>query len=250
MIVYVNEENKVGYYAVIPSTVLFNKELRANEKLLYAVITVLANKEGYCYASNNYLADLFNSKPHTVSNWISHLNKLGFVYVELIRNDKNEIIQRRIFINDIPYATKMTYPYSIKITESMSQKRQDNNINIKIDRFFLYLINKEHKNPEKMTKDEERSFKELLEKYELNYNQEQISFFTEENIEKVKTIIYALKNIYVSSRKFLIAKLTREELIFIYDKCKNKQIEYNDTKNEINNFYEYYYSSLIRKIES
>ena len=43
MIVYVNEENKVGYYAVIPSTVLFNKELRANEKLLYAVITVLAN---------------------------------------------------------------------------------------------------------------------------------------------------------------------------------------------------------------
>ena len=132
----------------------------------------------------------------------------------------------------------------------MSQKRQDNNINIKIDRFFLYLINKEHKNPEKMTKDEERNFKELLEKYELNYNQEQISFFTEENIEKVKTIIYALKNIYVSSRKFLIAKLTREELIFIYDKCKNKQIEYNDTKNEINNFYEYYYSSLIRKIES
>ena len=250
MIIYVNEENKVGYYAVIPSTVLFNKELRANEKLLYAVITVLANKEGYCYASNNYLADLFNSKPHTVSNWISHLNKLGFVYVELIRNDKNEIIQRRIFINDIPYATKMTYPYPIKITESMSQKRQDNNINIKIDRFFLYLINKEDKNPEKMTKDEERNFKELLEKYELNYNQEHISFFTEENIEKVKIIIYALKNIYVSSRKFLIAKLTREELIFIYDKCKNKQIEYNDPKNEINNFYEYYYSSLIRKIES
>ena len=101
-----------------------------------------------------------------------------------------------------------------------------------------------------MTKDEERNFKELLEKYELNYNQEHISFFTEENIEKVKIIIYALKNIYVSSRKFLIAKLTREELIFIYDKCKNKQIEYNDTKNEINNFYEYYYSSLIRKIES
>ena len=132
----------------------------------------------------------------------------------------------------------------------MSQKRQDNNINIKIDRFFLYLINKEDKNPEKMTKDEERNFKELLERYELNYNQEHISFFTEENIEKVKIIIYALKNIYVSSRKFLIAKLTREELIFIYDKCKNKQIEYNDTKNEINNFYEYYYSSLIRKIES
>ena len=63
-----NEESKIGYYAVIPSTVLFNEELKSNEKLLYAVITALANKEGYCYASNNYLADLFNSKAHTISN--------------------------------------------------------------------------------------------------------------------------------------------------------------------------------------
>ena len=79
-----NEENKIGYYAVIPSTVLFNEELKSNEKLLYAVITALANKEGYCYASNNYLADLFNSKAHTISNWISHLNKLNFVYFKKI----------------------------------------------------------------------------------------------------------------------------------------------------------------------
>ncbi len=245
-----NEENKIGYYAVIPSTVLFNKELKANEKLLYAVITVLANKEGYCYASNNYLADLFNSKPHTISNWISHLNKLNFVYVELIRKDKNEIIQRRIYINDIPYVTKMTYPYSIKMTEGMSQKRQDNNINIKIDRFFIYLIKNEKQNPEIMTKEEERGFRELLDKFELNYNEELISIFAEENIEKLKIIIYALKDIYISTRRNLITKLTRDELIFIYDKCKNKQNEYNNTSNEINNFYDYYYTSLVRKMES
>lgn len=245
-----NEENKLGYYAIIPSTVLFNKELKANEKLLYAVITVLANKEGYCYASNNYLADLFNSKPHTISNWISHLNKLNFVYVELVRNNKNEIIQRRIYINDIPYVTKITYPYSIKMTEGMSQKRQDNNINKKIDRFFIYIIKKEKENPEKMTKDEDIGFKELLERYELNYTEELINIFAEENIEKLKIIIYALKDIYISTRKSLITKLTRDELIFIYDKCKTKENEYKNTTNEINNFYEYYYTSLIKKLES
>ena len=32
-----NEENKIGYYAVIPATILFNKDLKANEKLLYAI---------------------------------------------------------------------------------------------------------------------------------------------------------------------------------------------------------------------
>ena len=67
-----NEENKIGYYAVIPATILFDKELKPNEKLLYAVITALSNKEGYCYASNTYLGDLFNVVPHTISIWVSH----------------------------------------------------------------------------------------------------------------------------------------------------------------------------------
>lgn len=244
-----NEENKIGYYAVIPSTVLFNEELKPNEKLLYAVITTLANKEGYCYASNNYLADLFNSKAHTISNWISHLNKLNFVYVELIKNNKNEIIQRRIYINDIPYVTKITYPYSIKKLEGMSQKGQDNNINIKIDRFFNYIIKKESENPENMTLDQEVRFMELLEKLELNYTEELINIFTKENIEKLKIIIYALKELIISNKSILVNRATREKFIYVYDNCKNKQEEYQDTSKEINNFFEYYYISLIKELE-
>lgn len=53
-----NQEN-VGYYSVIPATVLYNKELKANEKLLYAIITSLACKEGYCFATNKYLAEKY-----------------------------------------------------------------------------------------------------------------------------------------------------------------------------------------------
>ena len=90
-----NEENKIGYYAVIPATVLFNEKLKSNEKLLYAIITVLSNKEGYCFASNSYLANLLKAKPHTVSKWVSHLKELGFVCLDIIKNDKLEIIQRK-----------------------------------------------------------------------------------------------------------------------------------------------------------
>ena len=68
-----NENNKIGYYAIIPSTILFNEKIKSNEKLLYAVITVLSNKEGYCYASNGYLARLLNAQPHTIS-------KMGFTF--------------------------------------------------------------------------------------------------------------------------------------------------------------------------
>ena len=51
-----NQDN-VGYYSIIPATILYNKELKANEKLLYAIITSLACKEGYCFAINKYLAE-------------------------------------------------------------------------------------------------------------------------------------------------------------------------------------------------
>ena len=89
----------------------------------------------------------------------------------------------------------------------------------------------------------------LLEKLELNYTEELLKIFTEENIEKLKIIIYALKELFTSSKKQLITKAKREDLIFVYDNCKNKQSEYQETNKEINNFFEYYYISLIRELE-
>lgn len=169
--------------------------------------------------------------------------------MDLIRNNKNEIIQRRIYINDIPYVTKMTYPYTIKMSEGMSQKRQDNNINIKIDRLFNYIIKKESENPENMTSVQEVKFMEILEKLELNYTEELLKIFTEDNIEKLKIIIYALKDLSISNRSILLNRATREKLIYVYDNCKNKQEEYQDTSKEINNFFEYYYISLIKELE-
>ena len=39
-----SEENQISYYAVIPATIRYNKELKPAEKLIYAEITALANK--------------------------------------------------------------------------------------------------------------------------------------------------------------------------------------------------------------
>ena len=107
------KENKeaIGYYSVIPATVLYNKDLKANEKLLYAIITSLASKEGYCFASNKYLAEKLDVNPKTISSWISDLKDRGFIIVELIRNENNQIIQRKIYINDSPYPLNNGYKY-------------------------------------------------------------------------------------------------------------------------------------------
>ena len=52
------EENIINYYAIIPSTVRYDPDLKPSEKLLYGEITSLTNKMGYCFATNKYFADL------------------------------------------------------------------------------------------------------------------------------------------------------------------------------------------------
>ena len=126
---YVKENKEsIGYYSVIPATVLYNKELKANEKLLYAIITSLACKEGYCFASNKYLAEKLDVNPKTISSWISDLKNKNFIVVELIRNENNQIIQRKIYINDVPYPLNNGYQYQSKNGQAIHQKVEDNNI--------------------------------------------------------------------------------------------------------------------------
>ena len=121
-------QEKVGYYSVIPATVLYNKELKANEKLLYAIITSLACKEGYCFASNKYLAEKLDVNPKTISSWISDLKNKNFIVVELTRNENNQIVQRKIYINDVPYPLNNEYQYQSKNGQAIHPKVEDNNI--------------------------------------------------------------------------------------------------------------------------
>lgn len=251
-----NEQNKPAYYAVIPSEVRYCEELKYAERLLYGEITALAGKEGYCFATNRYFAELYDVIPGTISRWISHLESLRFIKIEIIKDNRNQILERRIYINDIhrdfivnTYKQNKQYPYEQKEQYPISRKAQYNNINNnKIERFFYYIVGRTNRNPEKFTKDEEIKFRELLKKIGFDYTGEMLYMFTEENLEKLKIIIYALRKLLKSSRKALISKVTREEILFVYDNCKDKQLENERTDNEINDFFEYYYKSLVKSL--
>lgn len=133
-----NQDN-VGYYSVIPATILYNKELKANEKLLYAIITSLACKEGYCFASNNYFAEELGVHPKTISSWISDLRNKNYLKVDIVRKENKQIIQRKIYINDVPYPLNNGYQYQSKNGQAIHQNMEDNNIrfNNKDHRKFL-----------------------------------------------------------------------------------------------------------------
>ena len=109
MIAIVKDEEiqRIGYYAVIPATVLFNERLKPNEKLLYALITALSNKEGYCYASNKYLGEKLGVDPVTVSRWITDLRRNNYAFLVLFSPYSSPFFQ-----NPFPISKRQTSLFS------------------------------------------------------------------------------------------------------------------------------------------
>ena len=64
------------YYAIIPANVRYDENIPLGAKLMYGEITALSNKEGYCWASNNYFAALYKVHPNTIQNWITALKEV------------------------------------------------------------------------------------------------------------------------------------------------------------------------------
>jgi DNA-binding transcriptional ArsR family regulator len=98
-----NDDKKAdpGYYAVIPANVRYDRSLSPNAKLLYGEITALSNKEGYCWASNSYFANLYGVDKSSVSHWIKSLAKAGYVRIELVYAEgKPNVERRKIYIAD------------------------------------------------------------------------------------------------------------------------------------------------------
>ena len=93
------EKKTPAYYAIITADVRYDKELKANEKLLYGEITALANKNGFCWAENGYFAELYDVTTRTVSDWISNLVDKGYLKREIIKDNKNRVKGRKLFIN-------------------------------------------------------------------------------------------------------------------------------------------------------
>lgn len=91
-----------GYYAILPATVRYDKNLTPSAKLLYAEITALSNSKGYCWASNKYFADLYGVGKNSISNWIKNLKDNGYIDIRMIyRENSVSIKERHIFIRDL-----------------------------------------------------------------------------------------------------------------------------------------------------
>ena len=225
-----SKKEQPNYYAIIPATVRYDTNLKSAEKLLYGEITSLANKNGYCYAQNKYFADLYNVTAVSISRWISHLQELGYIKTEIIRNENKEIISRNIYIVDRPYYQKNQYPYIQKSKEGINKIVKDNNIKYNIDDLFYLIINNSNEIPQE--------FLTIIDRLEFNYASYMIEYMKKDKINMIKNIIYVLYNLYNSNFEFILQNINREHLVNLY---------FLAVENKPHNILNYYKKSIINE---
>lgn len=106
---------------VIPAEIYEDERLSAEEILLFGLVANLANKTGYCYASNQWLGKKRGVDDRTVRRWLEGLEKHGYIKRDL--PTKGEAEPRRIYIvtrgrtfdapprtNDAEGRTKLSHP--------------------------------------------------------------------------------------------------------------------------------------------
>lgn len=89
---------KPNFYAVIPADVRYDEHLTPNAKLLYAEISSLIGKEGFCYASNAYFLEVFGFSEKTTSRLIATLETYGYVKRVISRDKTGKVDMRKIYL--------------------------------------------------------------------------------------------------------------------------------------------------------
>jgi len=78
-------------YCKIPTFVKNNKNINSNAKLLYGDILLLCHQNGYCYATNKFLADNLNLKPRTITKLIKELREANLITVTYTKENVRKI---------------------------------------------------------------------------------------------------------------------------------------------------------------
>ena len=134
--------SRPAYYAVIPADVRYDDQLPANAKLLYGEISALIGADGFCFAGNQYFADIYRCTPESIARLITKLEKAGYIHRELDRDKSGQIVRRKIYLK---VSAPDTQPLNNIVTTSQQNCWEGIDKNVKDTNTSITNIEKENK---------------------------------------------------------------------------------------------------------
>ncbi len=144
---------EMPYAAIIPFKILSDKQLHASVKIFYGCLVGLAKNEGYCFASDDQLAEMFGVSDRQITRWLGLLEKKNYISRHTVnvphRNDNGVTLwtkTRKIYVGEgfsknicgsdtnvssetdmdvCSYETDMDVAYKYKSLSKKEKKKED-----------------------------------------------------------------------------------------------------------------------------
>ena len=149
---------KPNYYAVIPASVRYDERLPPNAKLLYGEITALCNKEGRCWASNNYFAELYGMTKKSISRLIQQLHVFGYIemtveykegtrqiskrYLQICGGGMDKIVEGGIPKKEEDNNTSINIKFNIPTIDELEEYKNEKGYQCDVQQFYDYHSSK------------------------------------------------------------------------------------------------------------
>ncbi len=89
------DTEELGMFVFFPTKLL--EVLTPRQAVIMGMIIGMAKKSGYAYPTNKTISSILNMTPITVQRELAYLEAAGFIRRELLRNEKLEVLSRRIY---------------------------------------------------------------------------------------------------------------------------------------------------------
>lgn len=222
-------------YSICMNKWALDKDIKTELGLLLIISSLCAEK-GYCYASNEYLASLFDMTEQSVSNKIKKLEEKEYIEV-IYKYRGSQVISREIRL-------KIYYIDHIKkIIPTVKENFKDNNIsnkNISINRKEIYKEKKmsfgEYKRVKLTQEEYERLIKEFGKEY-IDQKILQLDEYIESNNNKNKYTNFNLVLRKAIREDWFTKKSYKKENV--EPEWLNKEIKKEEISNETKRILQY-----------
>lgn len=226
--------DRPNYYAVIPADVRYDKRLKAIEKLMYGEITALTQKEGECWATNQYFSELYGISTRTISGIINKLVECNYLTSEIYYKAGTKIIDKRVIrISGQPmekkfdtYGKNLPYPMEKTLQYPMEEIFQENNTSIINNPRRIYIsVPSELEVEFNAYKQMRKAIKKPLTPYSERRALSKLQKLAPDDLQKQKEILaQSVDHCWVGL--FPLKEYKREDSLPVYDTSRNK--EYSD----------------------